>query len=72
MSISSFLPPPPDPRPQPSAPRPRPPLPTTRTFQGGALTTADFRELSARLSSLALEIPACRGRVLSVLEGEQH
>jgi hypothetical protein len=24
------------------------------------------------LSSLALEVPACRGRVLSVLEGEQH
>ena len=37
--------------------------------QGGALTTSDFRELSARLSSLAMEVPACRGRVLSVLEG---
>ena len=38
-------------------------------LQGGALTTSDFRELSARLSSLAMEVPACRGRVLSVLEG---
>ena len=37
--------------------------------QGGALTTSDFGELSARLSSLAIEVPACRGRVLSVLEG---
>jgi hypothetical protein len=37
--------------------------------QGGALTTSDFRELSARLSSLACEMPTCRGRILSVLEG---
>ena len=37
--------------------------------EGGALTTDDFRELTRRLAELAWQVPACRGRVLSVLEG---
>ena len=39
---------------------------------GGALTTEDFRELTTRLNELAWQLPCCRGRVLSVLEGGYH